>query len=380
MKICIVATDYPDSMRSTQEFVKQVVVEWADMGNECVVIAPFDKNANKGYVRKRKEEQTTSKGNNITIIRPIYYSTVKFLVGKFNLYYVLHGMAVLWGLITMHFKPDFIYCHFWSNALESYTYARFRRMPLFVASGEAVVPAKYNDEHFKNFFDFVRGTICVSQKTLKENLAYGMTKPNKSIVIPNAINPHIFFKQCKTKCREQLGFPMDAFIAIYVGDFGERKGVMRVSDAISQTTGDTIYSIFIGKGELYPNCNGILHCGPIKHELLPVYLNSADCFVLPTLNEGCCNAIIEALACGLPVISANAPYNYDILSERNAILINPNSVEEIKSALIRLRDDVDYRNILALNAEASARHLTINKRASDILKFINGLMNKYETE
>ena len=246
MKICIVATDYPDSQRSTQEFVKQMVVEWADMGHECVVIAPFDKKMNKEVAWGKNEVQTTENGAKIHVIRPKYFSSVKWLIGKFNLFYVLHGFAVLRGLVTMRFKPDFLYCHFWGNALESYPYAKLKKLPLFVASGEAIVPQKYKDKRFNKFFDYVKGTICVSQKTLHENLDYGMTTPEKSIVIPNSFNPKLFRKLEKDECRVKLGFPKDVFIAIYVGDFGERKGIMRVSDAIKLAEGEPIYSIFIG--------------------------------------------------------------------------------------------------------------------------------------
>ena len=370
MKICIVATDYPDNQRSTQEFVKQLVVEWADMGHECLVIAPFHKGDNKGMPWKRREVQTTEAGNTVTVVRPRYNATTKFLIGKFNLHYVMHGLAVLRGLLTMRFKPDFIYCHFWSNALEAYPYAKRKHLPLFVASGEGIVPQKYKDERFRKFFDYVKGTVCVSGKTLKENLDYGMTTREKSVVIPNAINPKMFHRLDQQRCRAELGLPAEVFIIIYVGDFGERKGVMRVSEAIKLAQGTPIYSIFIGKGELQPDCPNILHSGPVKHELLPSYLNAADCFVLPTQNEGCCNAIVEALACGLPVISADAPYNYDILSAENSIMINPNSVGQIRTAIESIRDDKEGRLRMADAALESAKVLTIDVRARRIISFI----------
>lgn len=107
-----------------------------------------------------------------------------------------------------------------------------------------------------------------------------------------------------------------------------------------------------------------------KGEYVALYLYAADVFVLTTLHEGCCNAIVEAMACGLPVISSNLPFNWDVLNERNSIMIDPNDIEEIKKAIVLLRDDETKRKTMAGEALRMAQELSIDVRAQRILEFV----------
>jgi glycosyltransferase involved in cell wall biosynthesis len=190
------------------------------------------------------------------------------------------------------------------------------------------------------------------------------------------VNSELFHLQNKEKCRKHLGFPQNDFIVAFLGWFNERKGVQRVSEAINRVGG--IKCIFIGNGELEPQCDGILYKGALPHHLVPQYLGAADCFVLPTLAEGCCNAIVEAMACGLPVVSSNLPFNWDVLDETNSIMVNPNDIEEISKALVCLKNDAYLRANLSKGAVNKADSLTIEKRAERILTFMKskiGSMN-----
>lgn len=119
-----------------------------------------------------------------------------------------------------------------------------------------------------------------------------------------------------------------------------------------------------------PTCNGIVLQGRLEHSDVPQYLFAADCFCLPTLNEGCSNAIVEALACGLPVVSSNLPFNEDILDETNSILVNPMNVEEIASALKKIKESKAFRDKLAEGALLKASELRIDIRAEKIVDFI----------
>lgn len=123
-------------------------------------------------------------------------------------------------------------------------------------------------------------------------------------------------------------------------------------------------------GSLKPTCRNILFMGTLPHDRIGEYLSMADVFVLPTLAEGCCNAIIEAMACGLPVISSNLPFNDDTLDETNSIRIDPNDIEAIKSAINTLFADKELREKLAQGALETASKLKIENRTKNIIAFI----------
>ena len=174
---------------------------------------------------------------------------------------------------------------------------------------------------------------------------------------------------------KKLQFPEDAFIVCFCGRFNFRKGVHRVSDAIKELDDSRIRAIFIGspmddaKAQL-PDCPGTLFIGQLNHEEIVYYLNASDVFVLPSIAEGCPNSVIEAMACGLPIISSNLLFNQDILDEDNSIMINPLDVKEIASAIRTLENDREYIIKLSEGSLKRSNELTIQKRTLKILSFI----------
>lgn len=307
----------------------------------------------------------------MTVYRPYYFSFSKHKIAGYSPNAWFLRKAYQKGFNMINCEPDVVYGHFWSTAYYGYEYAQEHNLPLFVATGESKIGFRCNTPQKKAFCDYVSGVICVSSKNRDESIELGLTTPDKCVVVSNAINSNIFKALDKDECRKQLSFPEDAFIVSFVGWFHERKGAKRVSEAISRITeGEIVYSIFIGEGAEEPDCPNILFKGKLSHEDIPKYLNAADVFVLPTLREGCCNAIIEAMACGLPVISSNLPFNADVLNASNSILIDPMDIDGIKNAIVKLRDDKMERDALAVRALELAGRLTIDKRALRIIDYI----------
>lgn len=349
--------------------MKQLVDEFARQGHKCVVIAPFKMfRKDKDYVYK--EEQHIG-CNTVIIYRPKYFSVSDIKVFGRHVSTVIKEHAICKVLKEMDFMPDVVYGHFWPSAIAGYKYAKSNHIPLFVATGESDIQMIFQDiKYAGQFCGNVEGVVCVSTKNKTESIELGLTTEEKCKVFPNAIDNKLFFKRDKIEVRKQLGLPLDKFITVFVGTFKSSKGPDRVSEAIDSIQEQDVYSVFIGDGILMPSCKNMLFCGRLQHSQIPQYLNAADVFVLPTLAEGCCNAIIEAMACGLPIISSNMPFNWDVLNDSNSILIDPLNTKQIAEAIKKLRDDKALRESLSQGALKTAAFLTIDKRANNIVEFL----------
>lgn len=346
-------------------FVKQLVDEFARQGHNCSVIAPYSVTKNKRFY------PTVEMDGPVTVYRPNYLSFSNLRIGNVRPSDVFRRKAMMRAAKMLPQKPDVVYCHFWECAIDAYPYAKSQGIPLFVASGESSIPTLINPKEISQAVrDYISGVICVSTKNKEESISLGLTTEEKCFVKPNAVNSELFKKLDKAACRKKLGFPQDAFIISFVGAFIERKGANRVAAAIMSLTGKPVYSVFVGKGSVEPDCENILFKGPLRHEEIPEYLNTSDAFVLPTLKEGCCNAIVEAMSCGLPIISSNRPFNWDVLDESNSIMIDPNDVGAIAKAIEQLRDDKELRARMAASSLEKAKSLTIDQRARGIIDFL----------
>ena len=366
--------DYPAPGYPVFTFVEQLCVEMARQGHKISVIAP--QNLVSIFAGKRKKidfirRQKYSDGE-ITIYSPYTITGYSIpYVGKWINKFV--GFAMRCYMRKHKIDPDVFYCHFWRTGLWTYQEAKRLGKPLFVASGESTIAMKNNSKDINDYCNYVKGVICVSTKNKNESIRNRLTTEERCIVIPNAIDNSLFYKKDKLQLRKKYGFPEDSFIVVFVGYFSKRKGADRLSEAIKQINDPKINSIFIGidrNENAEPSCDGILFKGSVKHEEIPNYLNCSDVFVLPTLHEGCSNAIVEAMACGLPVISANMDFNEDILDNQCAILVDPLNIDEIANAILKLKDDVALRKKLSEGALKGASKLTITERARNIVEFI----------
>lgn len=374
--ICFVAEGYPTADNPIFTFVRQLICAIADKGVHCSIIAP--QSISKNIIRSKKKrplfwQDKTAKGNLIDVYQPTYISFSNYKIGHYPITLKNFNAAVIKGYRNIKSKPDILYAHFWHCGIALSNISQKENIPLFVASGECEISVcrNYPQKYVNQLKQQVKGVICVSSKNYNESLGLKLADKNIMTIIPNAIDHNLFYKKDSSELRHSLNIKNDDFTIIFTGFFNDRKGAQRVALAISELKDKNIKSIFIGSGTVSPNCEGIVFCDKLPHSEIVNYLNAADVFVLPTKAEGCCNAIIEAMACGLPIISSNLDFNNEILNDKNSIRIDPENITEIANAILKLKDDKELRNSMVEESLKIAKNLNIDIRSQKVLDFIN---------
>lgn len=389
-KITIISDDYPSEGRMVFVFVQQLVEALVDNGVDVSVIAP--QSIVRSLIRgvkllPKQTTYTTIQGKEYHVYRPfsLSFGTGNRLLYKLAKSFNLKNINKCLNTIS----PQVVYGHFWHNAMKGAGYAKSKGLPLFVACGEGDDAldnwaSSLSEEDKIAIRSQVKGVISVSTENKRKCLEYGISSQSNTIVLPNCVNDMVFHPVDSTSFRKEHGASETDFLISFTGAFIDRKGYNRLSDAIDRLNDDHIKVIFSGKPMAghendIPHCKGIIHCGPVNHNDLPYYLCASDVFILPTLKEGCSNAIVEALACGIPVISSNRPFNEDILNDNNSIRVNPESVEEIASAIKKLKLDKQYLGRLRDYTLKHSADYSIVERARKIFEFIQENSDKNST-
>ena len=190
----------------------------------------------------------------------------------------------------------------------------------------------------------------------------------KIVRIPNFIDQSIFYpsdKKSRAHIKKELGLTQRK-IVIYAGRLIKSKGVDILLEAWEKITKDSndILLIILGGGHLEAKLKeqvcmlgieeSIRFCGVVNN--VRDYLIASDFFVLPSFREGFPNSVLEAMACGLPVISTRIGGVVDVIKDgENGVLVEPGNIHHLIDALRRLICDTDCAFFLGKNALKTIR-------------------------
>jgi glycosyltransferase involved in cell wall biosynthesis len=191
----------------------------------------------------------------------------------------------------------------------------------------------------------------------------------KVSLIPNYVEMQRFAPSEKQRnSRFTIGF---------VGRLAYEKNLANLIEAVSQLD---VNLVLVGSGPLEAELKeksrkkaNIRFLGAVSNAQLPELLNSWDLFVLPSLYEGHPKALLEAMACELPVVGARVDGIKEIISDhQNGVLCEPDS-ESIRKAVQTLVEDEDLRKRLGKNGR---EFVAENFSLEHILKLETEMLHK----
>jgi len=188
---------------------------------------------------------------------------------------------------------------------------------------------------------------------------------DKIRVIGNGIDVIKFYPLDKSDARAELNIANDAKVLISVGALVDRKGFHRVIEllpALVKQYPNLIYLIVGGdspEGNIYSRLqqqvkslsleDHVRFLGAYPSDQLKLPLSSADVFVLATANEGWANVFLEAMACGLPVITTDVGGNKEVVnSPELGTVVAFGEPEALLSALLQALEK-DWQSSVIIN-------------------------------
>ncbi len=219
--------------------------------------------------------------------------------------------------------------------------------------------------------DFV---IADSENTRNDLVVLLGVRPDRVEVVPGGVEPRfrpVVDPDGLARARERLGVGTAPFI-LAVGVLEPRKNLTTLMDAFAElkrrgTLPDLKLVLAGGRGWLVdgilehraasPVRDDILFPGFIADELLPAVYSAANVLAFPSLYEGFGLPVLEAMACGTPVVSSNASCLPEVAAGA-ALMVEPTDTGALTDALERVLDDD------ALHADLSRKGLERARRYS----------------
>ena len=195
----------------------------------------------------------------------------------------------------------------------------------------------------------LRAVICNSRMVRDEIRAHFGTPEAKLHVIYNGIDLEAFHPRLRevhrSTMRQKLGIPQHVPVHLHVGAGFERKGVFRLIEAFARSGQHDAHLVIVGRdkaqarAERLASSHGIasrVHFAGAQENVGPWY-GAADAFALASLYDPFPNAALEAMACGLPVITTPQCGTAELIDEGvNGYVVDALAVDELADRLARL--------------------------------------------
>jgi glycosyltransferase involved in cell wall biosynthesis len=231
---------------------------------------------------------------------------------------------------------------------------------------------------------WVDGFIAVSDEVRTSILENIGPVGSKITVIANGVDvPRYQQPVNKRAIRDQLGLAHNVRLLIMVGAFKEQKGHRYLVQSASQLLPNfpELHILLVGDGELRDRLELQVEALGLSERIhflgnrsdVPELLAASDYFVLPSLWEGLPMALIEAMACGLPIVATEVSGSKQVVvSGETGLLVPPGDALQLTEALTRLLSDpVQAREMGAAARRRVETEFSARKQADEHIALFN---------
>jgi glycosyltransferase involved in cell wall biosynthesis len=204
-------------------------------------------------------------------------------------------------------------------------------------------------------------SVC---QALKDGAVKLGVPAEKISVYPNGVFPDLFYPVDRDEARRILDLPLDKKIILSVGNLVKRKGFHHIIDALAllKSSGkENILLIIVGNPGIEGNIKNqlqeqikrlglekqVLLAGARPYNELCSWYNAADLFCLASSKEGWANVLLEALACGIPVVATSFWGNKEVITSKTlGILVDSQDPQVLAQALNKALEEKWDRNAI----------------------------------
>lgn len=229
---------------------------------------------------------------------------------------------------------------------------------------------RWGKHRLRNFYMRANAFVCNCREIEREASACGVPR-DRIHYIPNAVDITRYREPEpgeRQRIREAERWPANAFLCLYVGRLSAEKGVLDLLEAWRQIDRDDAVLVLVG-----PDMTGNpLDAGPAARAFVSTHqlerrvifhgesrdvarlFRAADAYAQPSHYEAFSNAVIEAMATGLPLVASAVGGMLDcVVDEHNGLLCPPREPAALARQLRRLMDSPDLARRLGAQARAT---------------------------
>ncbi|HIG53990.1 MAG TPA: glycosyltransferase family 4 protein [Candidatus Handelsmanbacteria bacterium] len=290
------------------------------------------------------------------------------------------------GALLQVRRGDVVHCHWTISGLVAYVATRLWRRPLVLSvrgSDIHLVEHGLMAKLHRKIYGWMDVVVAVSEDIAEKLATVGVPR-DKVRVVHNGVD-HRFRPGDRLAVRRRLDLPAADFIALFVGLLIPIKGLDILVEALAKSQTGELLCLLVGDGPLVSQLQRQATCLGVGDRLrfvgrqpsdeIPAWMAAADVLVLPSRSEGRPNVVLEAQACGIPVVATAVGGTPELVRDgETGLLIEPDNSQALDAAIDRLRSDDALRDRLVEAGRAQAERLTWSASAEQMAEIYRDLL------